>query len=462
MGILCAQSRFTPGLRQFIVAGDPVIALTHVQVIDGTGSAVRRDQTILIDHGKILTMGAAQSVALPQGAKVMDLSGHTAIPGLIGMHEHLFYPSGGGIPIYNEQGFSFPRLYLAAGVTTARTGGSMETYTDLNIKKSIDAGRMPGPKLYVTGPYLEGQGAFAPQQHELSGVEDARKLVQYWAFEGATSFKAYMHITRAELAATVEEAHKRGLLVTGHLCSVGFREAAAMGIDNLEHGIMVDTEFTPGKQPDVCPAGSESSAALAKLDIESAPVQEMIRDLVSHKVAITSTLAVFEASLPGRPPLQQRLLDAMSPQAAISYLSAKARNAETPNANSVVLLKKEMQFERAFVKAGGLLMTGADPTGNGGALAGFADQRNIELLVEAGFTAAEAIQISTSNAAKFLGESGRIGTLTEGKQADIVVIDGDPSTRISDIEKVQTVFKDGVGYDSAKLLQSVRGSVGLH
>ncbi len=461
-GLMCAQSRMTPGLRQFIAVDDPVIALTHVRVIDGTGSAAKPDQTLIVDHGKILAVGPAAAVATPPGARLLDLSGHTVIPGLVGMHEHLFYPSGAGIPIYNEQGFSFPRLYLASGVTTARTGGSMETYTDLNIKKLIDAGRMPGPRLYVTGPYLEGPGAFAPQQHELSDAHDARKLVEYWAFEGATSFKAYMHITRAELAAAVEEAHKRGLKVTGHLCSIGFREAAAIGIDNLEHGIMVDTEFAPGKQPDVCPPGGENNAALAKLDIDSAPVQEMIRDLVKHNVAITSTLAVFEAGAPDRPPLQQRLLDVLTPEAAISYLSAKARSAEIPNPTRAVLLNKEMQFERAFVRAGGLLMAGADPTGNGGALAGFADQRNIELLVEAGFTAAEAIQIATLNAAKFLGESGRIGTLTEGKQADIVVIDGDPSARITDIEKVQTVFKDGVGYDSAKLIQSVRNSVGLH
>ena len=188
----------------------------------------------------------------------------------------------------------------------------------------------------------------------------------------------------------------------------------------------------------------------------------MIRDLVQHGVAITSTLAVFEASAPDRPPLQQRMLDAMAPEAAVSYLSAKARSAENPNAGRIELLKEEMQFELAFARAGGLLMAGADPTGNGGALAGFADQRNIELLVEGGFTPAEAIQIATYNAAKFLGEADKIGTVQEGKQADLVAIEGDPASKISDIEKVKTVFKDGVGYDSAKLIESVRGAVGLH
>ena len=438
------------------------MALTHVRVIDGTGSAPKPDQTIVIDHGKIKLVGSASSVPVPAEARVLDLNGDTVIPGLVGMHEHLFYPSGGGIPLYNEHGFSFPRLYLASGITTARTGGSLEPYTDLSIKKLIDSSRMPGPKLFITGPYLEGSGAFAPQQHELAGAEDARKLVEYWAGLGVTSFKAYMHVTHAELAAAIAEAHQRGIKVTGHLCSIGFREAAAIGIDNLEHGLMVDTEFVPGKKPDVCPSQTETAEAMAKLDIAGEPVRGVIRDLVQRRVAITSTLAVFEAGAPGRPPLQQRVLDAMAPEAAVSYLSAKARSAENSNAGRVELLKKEMQFELAFVKAGGLLMAGADPTGNGGALAGFADQRNIELLVEGGFTPAEAIQIATHNAARFLGESDKIGTVQKGKQADLVVVEGDPAARISDIEKVKIVFKDGVGYDSVKLIESVRGAVGLH
>ena len=234
------------------------------------------------------------------------------------MHEHLFYPSGDGIPIYSEEAFSFPRLYLASGVTTARTAGSLEPYTDLNIKRLIDAGRMPGPKLFITGPYLEGAGAFTAQMHELTGPDDAVRTVDYWASEGVTSFKAYMNITRAELQAAVDAAHRHGIKVTGHLCSIGFREAAEIGIDNLEHGLLVDTEFHPGKQPDICPPQAATRAEMQRLDIASAPVQEMIADLVRHHVAITSTLAVFEAFDGSRPPLEQRFLDVLSPQGAVA------------------------------------------------------------------------------------------------------------------------------------------------
>jgi imidazolonepropionase-like amidohydrolase len=442
---------------QFVSVDAPVVALTHVRLIDGTGGPAREDQLVVIDHGKIRL-----PTAIPQDAKVMDLSGQTIIPGLVGMHEHLFYPSGGGVPIYGEHAFSFPRLYLACGITTMRTAGSLETYTDLNVKKQIDSGRIAGPAIDVTAPYLEGPGSFTLQMHELTGPDDARKLINYWADLGATSFKAYMHITGDELKASADEAHKRGLKITGHLCSIGFREAAALGIDNLEHGLIVDTEFTPGKTPNVCPAQQVTQASNAKLDIAGAPVQEMIRDLVQHHVAITSTLSVFEAMLPGRPPLQQRMLDAMSPLAAASYLAAKERASANNTPGRDLPMKKEMEFERAFAKAGGLLIAGADPTGNGGALAGFADQRNIELLVEAGFTPLEAIRIYTLNGAEYMGKAASIGSIAEGKNADLVVISGDPSRNISDIEKVTIVFKNGVGYDSAKLISSVSHAVGQH
>ena len=461
-GSLLAQNRFSPGVKPFLAVDAPVVALRHVRVIDGAGAPPREDQTVVIDHGKIAVVGAAASTSIPAGAQTLDLPGYTVIPGLVGMHEHLFYPSGGSIPIYNEHAFSFPRLYLASGVTTARTGGSLEPYTDLNVKRMIEAGRMPGPKLWITGPYLEGAGAFTAQMHELTGPDDAVRTVEYWAAEGVTSFKAYMNITRAELKAAVDAAHRHGIKVTGHLCSIGFREAAAIGIDNLEHGLLVDTEFHAGKQPDVCPPQAVTRREMGGLDISSAPLQGMIADLVAHHVAITSTLAVFEAFDGSRPPLEQRFLDALTPEASVSYLSARARAAGGPESASAVELKKELEFERAFVKAGGLLISGADPTGNGGALAGFADQRNIELLVEGGFSPLEAIKISTANGAQFLGDFDHIGTISEGKQADLLVIDGNPAARIADIRKVKLVFKDGAGYDPAKLLESVRASVSLH
>ena len=460
-----AKPELAKEVRAFVKVDAPVVALTHVRVIDGTGAPPRSDQTLVIRDGNIVAMGDAAKVSAPDGAQILDLAGYTVIPGLVGMHDHLYYPAPQGPPaMYPEHASSFPRLYLAGGVTSIRTTGSVEPYTDLELKRLIDANKMAGPKMNVTGPYLEGEGAFTPQLHQLKDAEDARRTVEFWVEQGVTSFKAYMHITPEELAAAVKAAHAHGIKVTGHLCSIGFREAAKLGIDDLEHGLVVDTEFFSGKKLGVCPNPTDATREMSeKLDIASAPVQEMIRDLVAHHVAVTSTLPVFESGgVPNRPPLDARMLDSMLPEARIAYLQRRAAVSEgAAKSPWPALFQKELQFEHDFVKAGGLLLAGLDPTGNGGVIAGFGDQREIELLVEAGFSPVEAIHIATSNGAEFLGQLERIGTLAAGKAADLVVIHGDPSTNIRDIEKVEIVFKDGVGYDSARLIESVRGLVGL-
>ena len=456
----------TPELQQFIRTAAPLIALAHVRVIDGTGAAPRDDQTIIISGGKIQSIGPSANAKLPANVQTLDLSGYTVLPGLVGMHNHMFFPMGGSPPMYSNMGSSFPRLYLALGVTTIRTTGSVAPYTDLEIKRLIDSDRMIGPKMFITAPYLEGRGSFTPVMHELNGPDDARRMVAYWADAGATSFKAYMNITREELRAAVEEAHKRGLKVTGHLCSIGYREAAELGIDNLEHGLLADSEFVADKKPDKCP-GAAVGASLRQLDLNSDAVKETIRTLVAKKVAITSTLPVFEAGAPvsqrgigaAAAVLNPRVLNVMNTDARVRYLSARSRIAsDSPVAT---LVRKSMDFERAFVQAGGLLIAGLDPTGNGGVVAGFGDLRGVELLVEAGFTPLEAIKIASLNGAKFLGEDARIGSIAPGKQADLMVVRGNPAGNINDIENVEIVFKDGVGYDSEKLIQSVQGLVGI-
>src|SRR3989440_8510231 len=469
--ITCLAQTPPSDRQQFIRVEAAVIALTHVRVIDGTGDAPLEDQTIVIADGKIQSIAPTASAKVQAGAQIIDLKGYSVWPGLVGMHDHMFFPMGGSPPMYSDMGTSFPRLYLALGVTTIRTTGSVAPYTDLEIKRLIDSGRIIGPKMHVTAPYLEGAGAFTPVMHQLTGADDARKMVNFWADQGATSFKAYMNITRDELRAAVEEAHKRGMKVTGHLCSIGFREAAEIGIDNLEHGLLPDSEFVANKQPDKCP-GAAVNASLLQLDINGDAVKETIRTLVARNVALTSTLPVFEAGALLAPAqsgptaigaasavLNPRMLNVMNPDARVRYLTARSRIAAT--STNATLVRKSMDFERAFVAAGGLLMAGLDPTGNGGIVAGFGDLREVELLVEAGFSPVEGIKIATFNGAKFLGEDSRIGSIAAGKQADLMIVKGNPAMKITDIENVEIVFKDGVGYDSEKLIQSVQGLVGI-
>src|SRR5277367_2821926 len=416
---VCAAQTPAPNpLKTYIKEDAPVIVLNNVRLIDGTGAPTRERMRIDIDHGKITNVQSAMlRNAFPPNAKVIDLAGKTVFPGLVGMHEHLYYATPlepkDGVPFFGEAPDSAPRLYLAAGVTTARTAGSVEPYADIQLKQSIDAGELPGPKLRFTAPYLEGAPTLGPQLYELKDAADAGRMVDYWAAEGATSFKAYMHISPDELKAAIDHAHAKGLKITGHLCSIGFTEAADMGIDNLEHGLVVDTEFFSEKKPGVCPGQRGPMMEMAKsLDIEGAPVQKMIQDLVARHVAVTSTLAIFESFIGTRAPLEFEMEQkpSMSGESWSQVLETRASIAEHADKSPwAALLKKEMEFERSYVKAGGLLMAGCDPTGFGGILAGFGDQRELELLVEAGFTPVEAIHIYTENGAKWLGEDAGVG-----------------------------------------------------
>ncbi len=455
---LAAQQRPTlsPAVRAYVSVDAPLIALTHARVIDGTGAAAREDQTLLLNNGVITAIGSSATTEVPPGAHTIDLTGKSVMPGLVMVHEHLYYPNGPGV--YGQLGESFSRLYLSGGVTTMRTGGNVNGFMDLNMMRLIDAGQKPGPAIDATAPYLNGPNTFI-QMRTLKGPEDARRQVQYWTDEGATSLKTYMQITRGELAAAINEAHRRGIKVTGHLCSVTYAEAAGLGIDNLEHGFFAATDFVSDKKPDQCPGQGVGQKTIAALDENGAPFKALVKTLIDKRVALTSTLTVFETFTPGRP--KPPGLEVLTPQLREQFEQNYARTSQNKDSIYTTLFPKAMALERAFARAGGLLIAGTDPTGGGGVIPGFANQRQVELLVDAGFTPLEAISIATLNGAKYLGRDKAVGSLAVGKQADLVVINGNPAATIADIRKVETVFKQGVGYDPAKLIDSVKGKAGI-
>jgi imidazolonepropionase-like amidohydrolase len=454
-GVVAYAQQQNP-LRNYIKHSEPVIALTNVRVIDGTGAAAKEKQTLVIRDGNIAQMGDAATVKPPDGAAVIDLTGKSVIPGLIMVHEHLYYPTGGSV--YAQLGASFVRLYLAGGVTTMRTGGNVNGVMDIKMKQEIEAGRQAGPAIDATAPYLNGPNQFL-QMHGLKDADDARRQVEYWTAMGATSFKAYMNITRAQLGAAITEAHKRGAKVTGHLCSVTYSEAADLGIDNLEHGFLAATDFVTDKQPDVCPGQGRGQQTVTAVDTNGDAFKALMKKLLAKNVALTSTLTVFETFTPGRP--KPPGLDVLVPELLQQYERTYERVSQNVQSNYAKLFPKAMAMEYAFAKAGGLLIAGTDPTGSGGVIPGYSNQRQVELLVEAGFTPTEAISVATLNGAKYLARDARVGSIAVGKQADLVVINGDPSKSIADIRNVETVFKSGVGFDPAKLIESVHGRVGL-
>jgi imidazolonepropionase-like amidohydrolase len=449
-------AQFSPAVRGFIKYDAPVLALVHARVIDGTGAPAKEDQTLVLRGGNIVELGGAAGATVPDGATVLDLTGKSVMPGLVMVHEHTYYPTGPGV--YGQLGLSFTRLYLAGGVTTMRTGGNTNGVMDINLRAQIDAGQQAGPAMDATAPYLNGPQNQL-QMHALKDAEDARKQVAYWADMGATSFKAYMQITRDELRAAAEAAHRRGLKITGHLCSVTYSEAADLGIDNLEHGFLASTDFVPDKQPDVCPGQATGQRTIAALDENGEPFMTLVKKLVDKKVTLTSTLTVFETFTPGRPVPPG--LDVLLPELKQQFEQNYRRTQQNQQSTYLTLFPKALALERAFARAGGMLVAGTDPTGGGGVIPGYSNQRQLELLVEAGFSPLEAIQIGTLNGARYLGRDTRVGSIARGKQADLVVLDGDPSKTIADVRKVETVFKQGIGFDPAKLIASVSGKVGL-
>jgi imidazolonepropionase-like amidohydrolase len=463
MGVLVAQP-FRAALAQqnanapanFIKVQAPVIALTHARVIDGTGAPARENQTVVIRDGNIVSVSTAPPAA---GATVVDLTGKSVMPGLVMVHEHLYYTTGPGV--YGQLGVSFSRLYLAGGVTTMRTAGNVNGIMDINLARRIASGEIVGPAIDATAPYVNGPNTFL-QMQAVTTADEARRHVAYWADQGATSLKAYMQISRVALKAAIDEGHARGMKITGHLCSVTFGEAADLGIDNLEHGFMPATDFVPDKQPDVCPGQARGQQTVAALDVNSAPdtaFWALVKKLVDKHVALTSTLTVFETFTRGRP--LPPGLEVLTASLRDSFQRAYDRAQQSQQSVYTTLFPKNMAMERAFVKAGGLLIAGTDPTGSGGVVAGFSNQRQVELLVEEGFTPIEAISIATLNGAKYLGRDARIGSIAVGKQADLIVVNGDPSRAIADVRKVETVFRQGVGFDPAKLIASVSGQVGV-
>lgn len=438
-----------------VAVNAPVVALTHAKVLDGTGSAARTDQTVVIADGRITAVGPSASVRPPAGARVLDLTGHTVIPGLVGLHDHSYYTGGNGRAA--QLSFSGPRLYLGSGVTTIRTTGARAPYEELNLKHEIEAGRVVGPTIFTTGPYLTGEQG-SSSMTRLEGPESARRVVRYWSEEGVSWFKAYTWISRAELGAAIDEAHRHGVKVTAHLCSVGYREAVGLGIDNLEHGLFANSEYDPDKRPDECPPGFRNG--YADLDVNGPEVQATFREMIDRGVAMTSTLVVYEISVAGRPPIDERVYDVLAPEIAQEVRAiAEARRAGR-GAIDPRMYAKATEYERAFVKAGGLLAAGVDPTGYGAAPPGLGDQRNYELLLEAGFAAPEVVQIMSANGAKVLGIHDSVGTVEAGKVADLVVLEGDLE-QLGHLRTTKIVFRNGVGWDSAKLYDSVRGIVGI-
>lgn len=445
--------------NDFIVHEAQNLALQHVTLIDGTGAKPMNNVTVLVSNAQITGVLESHAV-IPDNYRVLALPGHTVTPGLVMLHEHLFYPTGLGN--YSDMVHSFPSLYLAGGATTIRTAGTMAPYADINISNAIANNTLLGPDIDVTAPYLNGPGLPIMKIRSLQGADDAENQVNYWLSEGVNSYKLYMHIRQDEMQRIIGLAHQNRQKVTGHLCSVTFREAADLGIDNLEHGFVAATDFVENKQKDVCPSRKATMASLLALPVESKEITALIQHLVKNKVALTSTLTIYETFAKGRPMASPEALAVMNQDVKQQYLARWSAIQAGESQDWSNLLKREMAWEKQFVAAGGHLVVGTDPTGYGGVVAGWSNLRAIELLVESGFSLPHAIKIATLNGAQFLERDNEIGTVETGKRANLAIFSGDLSEHLTAIKKIKWTVKNGVFYDSQAIFSAMQGKVGLH
>ena len=451
---------FSPEVKAFISIDTTDIAITNVTVIDGYGKEIKYNQTLIIKNDKIAQLGNNSTIEIPKKSLIIDGTGKTIIPGLVMLHEHMFYTKRfENWFSVGQMTFTFPRLYLAGGVTTMRTAGSIQPQTDLNVKRWIDEGKMVGPKMNVTSPFIEREGYDIPEINFIKDTEEISKIVNYWADKGVTSFKVYNHITKEDLKLCLTEAHKRGLKVTGHLCSLTYEEASNIGIDNLEHGFRVSSDFVVDKEENFCDP-FEAQKALAAENVDSPKINNLIDLLIKNDTAITTTPNVFE------PYTNHELIPgggekAVTPQVLDDVKRIYDRSVDKDSAH-VAVYNKNMIWVKRFYDKGGILVAGTDPTGAGRTVAGYANRHTVELLVESGFPLLDAIKICTLNGATFLEKEKSIGTIEVGKKADLILIDGNLETNIKSIRNMEIVFKDGVGFDSKKIFESVEGKVGLN
>ena len=430
----------------FLKAVGKAFVLEHARIVDGAGGPVRDNATVVIENGRIVSVGSS-ATAVPAGARHIDLSGHTILPGLVMMHEHLNYFSGAFV--WDAQPGSVPKLLLAAGVTTARTAGSEAPQVDLNLKRRIDAGRAVGPRLFVTGAYLNGENGGFLGDTVVASAADGREVTAYWGDRGATSMKVYSKVSLEALQGAVSEANRRGMHVAAHLGELSCARAAEAGVHTIEHGLTSCVRDL-GVEPDQIGSFRYDSAA--------ARAAALIAKLVAAKVTLVSTpptTALYEAS--------EEELAMLSPDQKARYLQLRGDPPgwmPSPEARAS-WDAAHRAFERHFVGAGGRLLVGADAN-DFGLVPGFANHAAMIALVRGGFSPLQVIRFSTHDAATFLGLDGQVGRVAPGYAADLLIVQGRPDQEIEDIRNVAYVFKDGQAYDPAKLRRAAQGALGQH
>ncbi len=426
--------------KDFIVYSQNELLLQNARIIDVEKGIVLEGHSILITNGKIARVEKTEKLSVAKTTAVVDMRGKTILPGLVMLHEHMSYFSGQAV--WDHHPVSFPKLYLAAGVTTLRTAGAENPMYDLNLKRRIDNGSAVGPRMFVTGPVFNDSSGGFLGDFIILNYKDGRRATAFWAEMGCTSFKVYSDISREALRGVIAEAHSRGLMVTGHLGKMSCTEAIGLGIDNIEHGF--------GSCSSELQFAFDSIWTIRQNDKR---VQDLIAILIKNNTVLTVT--PFSDS-------------DFSDTTTLEYLGLDEKERiKAFRKNKPPFLPKEANdrqlrpLEKDFIKKGGKIVLGADAA-DGGIIPGFQNHNVLVSMVKAGWSPLEVLKMATIDGATFLKVEKELGSIKVGKVADLIIVSGKPDQVINDIKNVEIVFRNGIGYNSKALRDRVKGLVGRH
>ena len=404
------------------------LAITHVTLIDGTGSAPKRNASVYVEEGRITRIDTSGAAPKPEpGMDVLDGSGKFLIPGLWDMHAHY------------EQ-VEWGPIYLAAGVTTVRDCGNEFDYIT-TVRDAIQSGRGIGPRLLVAG-IVDGNGPIALGAVTADTPEEARAVVRRYKEAGAIQIKIYSSMKPALVPVIAEEAHKLGLTVTGHVPE-GMTSAQVVeaGYDSINHIHFVTRDLL----------GIKRGQPMPPLDFKTPNARRQLALFKQHHTVFDDTIALFELfSRPTAKPLRaiepgiDHVAAPLAP--ALNGMGSPPDRAEESARRYAYMLATLRELHRQ----GLTIVAGTDQ-----AIPGYSLHRELEIYVQAGFTPMEALQAATSVPAKVLGLDGEVGTVQVGKRADMLLLDGDPLADIHNTRRIAKTIANGSVYDPAPLWDSV-------
>ena len=412
------------------------VVFTHANVFDASTATIVPDQNVVIGGNHIQAVGPADKVAAPPDAEIVDATGKTLLPGLWDMHAHV--------------GDNDGLLNLAAGVTTVRDLAN-DTDALLARRKRVEAGTEIGTRIILAG-IIDGRGPYQGPTNVLVSTEaEARAAVDNYARLGYVQIKIYSSVSPELVPAIIDEAHKKGLRVSGHIPAfMTASQCVKLGYDEIQHVNFLVLNFMPDVKETRTPARFiEPAKRAAGLDLNSPEVLAFIKLSQEHHTTLDPTMSAFEEMIvartgevsPGYKPVANRL----PAQVRRGLLSGGLTPPEGMDARYRQSFAKMVDLVGVLYRAGIPIEAGTD------SMAGFALQRELELDTQAGIPAPKVLQLATLGAARIMKRDVELGSITPGKLADLVLIDGNPATNIGDVRKTSLTMKDGVIYKPAEL-----------